>query len=125
MTGVLPLTSSTPCRRIRLWLPRRRQLMRPDITHFLAARALHSKAVGHDTGGFALAPQRLAVAANHRQDCRTGVQSIGAEHTPGPTPQSYTRASSRFDPSQSSLFHCHKLTYSRAQRAASPFGHLQ
>ena len=114
MTGVLPLTSSTPCRRIWSRLPRRRQLMRPDITHFLAARALHSKAVGHDTGGFALAPQRLAVAANHRQDCRTGVQSIGAEHTPGPTPQSYTRASSRFDPSQSSLFHCHKLTYSRA-----------
>ena len=34
-TGVAPLTSSTPCRRMRLRLAARDQFTRPDITHFL------------------------------------------------------------------------------------------
>ena len=42
--GIPPLTSSTPRRRIRLRLAMRDQFTRPDITHFLATHALHSKA---------------------------------------------------------------------------------
>src|SRR6516225_7192303 len=59
--GVPPLTSSTPRRRIRLRLAMRDQFTRPDITHFLATRALYSKAAGETTktGGFALAPQTM------------------------------------------------------------------
>jgi len=38
--GVAPLTSSTPCRRMRLRPARRDQFTRPAITHFLATRAI-------------------------------------------------------------------------------------
>ena len=41
--GVPPLTSSTPCRRIRSRVAIRDQFIRP-IRHFLSTRALHSKA---------------------------------------------------------------------------------
>jgi len=43
--GILPLISSTPCRRIRSRVAIRDQFIRP-IKHFLSARALHSKAAG-------------------------------------------------------------------------------
>src|SRR5262252_7108812 len=43
-TDVAPLMSSTPRRRMRLRCFIRDQFVRPDITHFLATRALHSKA---------------------------------------------------------------------------------
>src|SRR5215470_10475015 len=45
-TDVAPLMSSTPRRRMRLRCFIRDQFVRPDITHFLATRALHSKAAG-------------------------------------------------------------------------------
>src|SRR5262249_40820533 len=59
-TDVAPLMSSTPRRRIRLRCFIRDQFVRPDITHFHATCALHSKAAGENNGkagGFALAPQ--------------------------------------------------------------------
>src|SRR6516164_6715318 len=64
-TDVAPLMSSTPCRRIRLRCFIRDQFVRPDITHFLATRALHSKAAGAygETGGFALAAQTTATSS--------------------------------------------------------------
>ena len=74
--GVAPLTSSTPCRRIRLRLARRDQFTRPDITHFLATRALHSKAAGENNGkagGFALAPQTMFL-----RQCRRFGNTVGA-----------------------------------------------
>src|SRR5262249_24856054 len=49
-TDVAPLMSSTPRRRIRLRCFIRDQFVRPDITHFLATRALHSKAAGESHG---------------------------------------------------------------------------
>jgi hypothetical protein len=64
-TDVAPLMSSTPRRRIRLRCFIRDQFVRPDITHFLATRALHSKAAGAygETGGFALAAQTTATSS--------------------------------------------------------------
>ena len=47
---------------MRLRFAIRDQFTLPDITHFLATRALHSKAAGgywRKTGGFALAPQTM------------------------------------------------------------------
>jgi len=73
-TGVAPLTSSTPCRRMRLRLPRCRQLMKPAMTRFLATRAFHSKAAGKMSKNRRLrlsAP--TVVATGHRRGCRTGV----------------------------------------------------
>src|SRR5215470_4635062 len=49
-TDVAPLMSSTPRRRIRLRCFIRDQFVRPDITHFHATCALHSKAAGVSHG---------------------------------------------------------------------------
>ena len=89
-TDVAPLISSTPRRRIRLRCFIRDHFVRPDITHFLATRALHSKAAGKlsKTGGFALAPQTMR--SKHRRGCRTGVRQKSA-FVPGPTRQLYPR----------------------------------
>ena len=87
-TDVAPLMSSTPCRRMRLRCFIRDQFVRPDITHFLATRALQSKAAGENNGkagGFALAPQTMC---SPRRGRRTG----GKRQRPGPTRLSYTRA---------------------------------
>jgi hypothetical protein len=100
-TDVAPLMSSTPRRRIRLRCFIRDQFVRPDITHFLATRALHSKAAGVSHGE----NRRLCLSApdeqRHRRGCRTGVcrrrtrpPKVSQEKgTPGPTRQLYTRAS--------------------------------
>jgi|SRR6516164_3919103 hypothetical protein len=103
-TDVAPLMSSTPCRRIRLRCFIRDQFVRPDITHFLATRALHSKAAGRmiENRRLCLSAPNDAFARQHRRGRRTGEQreSIALcppklrkkRGTPGPTRQSYTRA---------------------------------
>jgi hypothetical protein len=91
---------------MRLRFAIRDQFTLPDITHFLATRALHSKAAGgmRKAGGFALAPQTMPRAQEqHRRGCRTGSAVRSGtlrppkprkrRGTPGPTRQLYTRAS--------------------------------
>jgi hypothetical protein len=66
-TGVAPLMSSTPCRRMRLRLAIRDQFTPRAMTHFLAtcmsrARSQQSRRAMSKTGGSALAPQRFAAS---------------------------------------------------------------
>jgi hypothetical protein len=92
-TDVAPLMSSTPRRRIRLRCFIRDQFVRPDITHFLATRALHSKAAGENSGkagGFALAPRTRSM---RKGNIVGAVEPVQRGEKPGPTRQSYTRAS--------------------------------
>ena len=62
MTGIAPLISSTPYRRIRSRVAIRDQFIRP-IRHFLSTRVVTAKPPGKKkTDGFALAPQTMQAA---------------------------------------------------------------
>jgi hypothetical protein len=69
-TGIAPLISSTPCRRIRRRCFIRDQFVRPAMTR----PSQQSRHPMSETGGFALAPQRCRVYGRHqhRRGCRTG-----------------------------------------------------
>jgi hypothetical protein len=116
MTGVPPpFTPSTPCRCIRSRSPRRRQLMRPAMTHFPLNmhERVHSKAAGMRNRRLCLsAPNN--VHRSHRRGCRTGKRREAMRFVPqilvgkGDVRSSRAiitpRGSSDLDPSQSSLF---------------------